>query len=339
MKKILLGLCVGVGLVALVTVVLVDRWASTPYGKLDYRVAVLLKWFEATAEPGSVSSVSPAELREWYNEMPKLKGVALQSVEDRKIPGPQGKIPIRIYTAEVTGMRPVIVYYHGGGWVIGGIETHDTVARYLSKASGGIVVSVDYRLAPENPFPAALEDAYAALQWVSENAMSFGGDPTRIAVAGDSAGGNLAAVVSLRSRDDNGPQIRCQALVYPVTNLASFDTESYNNFATGFFLTKEEMKWFRSHYLPKQEDWVDPYASPLLARDHSHLPPAVVITAQFDPLRDEGEAYAEKLRQAGVPVELIRYDGMIHGFVSFVGIVGQAEDALDRIAARVIQPN
>jgi len=201
------------------------------------------------------------------------------------------------------------------------------------------VVSVDYRLAPENPFPAAVDDAYAALQWVSENAESLGGDPSRIAVAGDSAGGNLSAVVSLRARDRNGPKVSCQALIYPATDPSSLDTQSQNDFATGFLLTKEGLEWFRSQYLPRPEDRVDPYASPLLAPDHSNLPPAVVITAQFDPLRDEGEAYAEKLRQAGVPVEVVRYESMIHGFVSFLGIVDQAAEALDLIGTRVKQAN
>ena len=319
--------------------VLVNRWANTPYGKLDYKVAILLKVFEATLGDGSFSEVSPAELRELYNQRPKREGVALQSVEDRSIPGPRGQIPIRIYTAEGTGKRPLIVFYHGGGWVVGNIETHDDVTRYLAKAAGGTVVSVDYRLAPENPFPAAVDDAYAALQWVSENAESLGGDATGITVAGDSAGGNLSAVVSLRARDRNGPKIARQALIYPATNLFRLDSQSQNDFATGFFLTKEGLEWFRSHYLPRTEDRVDPYASPLLARDHSNLPPAVVITAQFDPLRDEGEAYAEKLRQAGVPVEVVRYDGVIHGFVSFLGIVDQAAEALDLIAARIKQAN
>ncbi len=335
MKKFLVGLCVLVALIAVVALVLVNRWATTPYGKLDYKMAVILKMFEATTGQRSLSDASPTELREWYNSRPKNEGVELQRVEDRSIPGPLGPIPIRIYTADGTGNRPVIVYYHGGGWVVGNIETHDAVTRHLAKSLGGIVVSVDYRLAPENPFPAAVEDAYAALQWVSENAESIGGDSTRIAVAGDSAGGNLAAIVSLRARDRKGPKILYQALIYPATNLARLDTESHKNFSEGFFLTGEAIGWFRSLYVPNPEDRLKQETSPLLAQDHGNLPPGLVITAGFDPLRDEGEAYAEKLRQAGVPVDLKRYDGMIHGFISFIGVIDQATDALDSIASKV----
>ncbi len=336
MKKILIGLCVAIALIAvLIAVVLVNRWANTPYGKLDYKVAVLLKMFEATAGERSFSEVSPAELREWYNRRPKRRGVALQSVEDRSIPGPQGQIPIRIYTAEGTGNRPVIVYYHGGGWVVGNIETHDDVARYLAKASGGIVVSVDYRLAPEDPFPAAVDDAYAALQWVSENAESLGGDPSRITVAATAPGGTCPPLFRSGPGTGMGPR----SLARPSSILSPTSPDWTRNLTRTLpqasFSQKKGMEWFRSHYLPKPEDRADPYASPLLALDHSNLPPAVVITAEFDPLRDEGEAYAEKLRQAGVPVEVVRYDGMIHGFVSFVGIVDQAAEALDLIAARV----
>jgi acetyl esterase len=334
-RKIAAGLFAGIAVLALVLVVLVHQWANTPYGKLDYKTAVLLKYIEASVGERNLSEVSPEELREWYDQRSRKGGVSLPKVEDRSIPGPQGQIPIRIYTAEGSGRGPAIVYFHGGGWVVGSIDTHDNVARHLAKSSRGVVVSVDYRLAPEHPFPAAQEDAFAAVEWVAEQAEHLGADPGRIIVAGDSAGGNLAAVVSLRSRDRNGPEIRYQALIYPATNLVSFDTVSHENFATGFFLTREGMEWFRSLYLPRPQDRKDPYASPLLAEDHSRLPPALIITAQFDPLRDEGEAYAEKLREAGVPVELVRYDGMIHGFVSFVGILDQAEDALDRIAAKV----
>jgi len=339
MRKILLGLCVAIAVIALAAVVLVNQWTKTPYGKLDPKAAVFLKLFEVTSGDMVIGEVPVEDLRAWYEGQAKSAGIEVESVEDREIPGPHGTIPIRIYTAEGTGKRPIIVYYHGGGWVIGSINTHDNVTRYLANASGAIVVSVDYRLAPENPFPAGADDAYAALEWVSENAESLGGDPARIAVAGDSAGGNLSAVVSLRARDRNGPKVLCQGLIYPATNLSALDTQSHKDFSEGFFLTNEALEWFRSQYVPKPEVRTDPYVSPLLAKDHSNLPPAVVITAQFDPLRDEGEAYAEKLEQAGVPVEFVRFDGMLHGFISFVGLMDQAADALDLIAARVKQVN
>ncbi len=334
-KKVLIGLIVVIALTAVVTAIMIDRWATTPYGKLDYQVAVLLKLFAATSHPRSFSETTPAELREWFDTRHRGRLVSLHRVEERIIPAPQGEIPIRIYMPGASGVRPVIVYYHGGGWVVGNIDTHDNITRYLAKASGDIVVSVDYRLAPEHPFPAALEDAYTALRWVSRNAGSFGGDPARLSVAGDSAGGNLAAAVCLKARDLHGPRIRCQALLYPATNLFSLDTESHHHFAEGFFLTREAMEWFISLYVPNREERANPYVSPLLARNLANLPPAIVITAQFDPLRDEGEAYAEKLRQAGVPVKQIRYDGMIHGFAQFIGILKPAGGALDQVAACV----
>ncbi len=338
MKKVLIGILVGLVVAAAALWVIVGHWSETPYGPLDPKAAVLLKLVRVTTGGKAFSQATVAELRTWYNESWKGKGPEVEWVEDRLIPGPGGEIPIRIYADREAGNRPAILYYHGGGWVLGDIRTHDRVTRYLATGSSCVVVSVNYRLAPEHPFPAAVEDAYAALQWVSTNAETIGADPLRIAVAGDSAGGNLAAVVSLLSRDRKGPPICCQALIYPATDLSSLNSSSYRQFGEGFLLTKEGMEWFRSHYLPNSEDWIGPYASPLLAPDHRNLPPAIVITAQFDPLRDEGEAYAEKLRQAGVPVKLFRYDGMIHGFVSFPDVFRQARDALDRIASEVNPP-
>lgn len=338
MKKILIAIFACLVVIASALWVIVSRWSATPDGPLDAKAAVLLKLVRVTTGGRPFAQATVPELRAWYNESWKGKGPEVERVEDRLIPGPQGEIPIRIYADRGTRNRPAVLYYHGGGWVLGNLDTHDKVTRYLAAGSSCVVVSVNYRLAPEHPFPAAVEDAYAALQWVSTNAETIGVDPLRIAVAGDSAGGNLAAVVSLLARDRKGPPISCQALIYPVTDLSSLNTSSYRQFAEGFLLTKEGMEWFRSHYLPKMEDWNHPYASPLLAQDHRNLPLAIVITAQFDPLRDEGEAYAEKLRQAGVPVRLFRYDGMIHGFVSFPEVFRQARDALDRIAAEVNSP-
>lgn len=333
MKKILIGTISALLILVAILLVFLDRWSTTPFGRLDPKAALFLKYVEITTGGRPFAEASPAALRARYNERRRWKEVKVERVEDWLIQEPWGEIPIRIYADRGTDKRPVIVYYHGGGWVLGGIETHENVTRYLAAKSSSVVVSVGYRLAPEHPFPAAVEDAYAALQWVFGNAEAIGADPLKISVAGDSAGGNLAAVVSLLSRDRKGPPILCQALIYPATDLSGLHTVSYKQFAEGFFLTREGMEWFRSHYLPEPEDRSNPYASPLLAQDHSGLPPAIVVTAQFDPLRDEGEAYAEKLRQAGVPVKLFRYNSMIHGFVSFPEIFRQARDALDRIAA------
>lgn len=252
-------------------------------------------------------------------------------VENRTIPGPAGEIPLRIYMPEGSGPFPVLVYFHGGGWVLGDLESHDGVCRVLANAARCVVASVDYRLAPEHKYPAAAEDCYAATQWVAANAASIGGDPERIAVGGDSAGGNLAAVVALMARDKGGPRLRHQLLVYPVTDF-SFDTPSYGQNAQGYSLGKADMEWFWRQYLPDEAAGREPYASPLRATDLSHLPPALVITAEYDPLRDEGEHYAERLRQAGVPTDLRRYDGMIHGFFAMSAGVDVARAAVNHAA-------
>jgi acetyl esterase/lipase len=219
--------------------------------------------------------------------------------------------------------------------VIGNLETHDVPCRAIARRSGAVVVSVDYRLAPEHKFPAAVTDAYAATVWVAQNAARLGIDPGRLCVAGDSAGGNLAAVVALKSRDENGPPIALQALVYPVTDLSSFDTDSYREFAEDHYLTRVLMEWFCDHYLASGDDRRNPHASPLLALDLRGLPPALVITAECDPLRDEGEAYAKRLKDAGVAVTSTRYAGMIHPFFSLAGAIPQALDAYQQIADAV----
>jgi acetyl esterase len=251
-------------------------------------------------------------------------------VEDLEIPGPAGAIPARVYVPAADGTPPVVVYYHGGGWVLGGIDSHDGTCRALANASGATVVSVDYRLAPEHPFPAAVDDAWAALEWVAANGTELGADPARLAVAGDSAGGNLAAVVALQARDAGAPALRGQLLVYPVTD-ATMSHPSIEENASGYFLTKADMEWFFGHYAPERpDDW---RLSPLAAADLSGLAPALVLTAEYDPLRDEGEAYARRLDDAGVPVELIRKDGLIHGFFGMVADVDEARDAMERSGA------
>jgi acetyl esterase len=241
-------------------------------------------------------------------------------VDDLKIPGPGGPIHLRVYRPGPGTGLPGLVFFHGGGFVICNLETHDRQCRAVANASGCVVVAVDYRLAPEHPFPAAPEDSYAATRYVAEHADEFGIDPDRIAVGGDSAGGNLATVVAMMSRDRRGPALRFQLLIYPNVTFDD-DGESMREYGHGHFLTREEIDWFASQYVPRPQDRRHPYAAPLHAGDLTGLPPALVITAECDPVRDQGEAYAHKLLAAGVPVQLERYEGMIHPFFNLAGIV------------------
>ena len=253
------------------------------------------------------------------------------AVGEHRVPVAGGDITVRLYRPGGPGPHPALVFYHGGGWVIGDLYTHDGLCRSLTNAAGCVVASVDYRLAPEWRYPVAVEDAYAALRWLVANAAALGIDARRVAVGGDSAGGNLSTVAALMARDRKGPALVCQALIYPVTN-CDLDTPSYLENATGYVLTREGMRWFWRHYLERAEQGREPYASPLLAPNLSGLPPALVLTAECDPLRDEGEAYAARLRDAGVPVTLTRYDGMFHGFLRMTKFLDKARAALDEVA-------
>lgn len=303
-------------------------------GTLDPQIAALLQEM-AQQEMPILSTLTPVQAREALNgPLRELGGhpETTASVENLDIPGPAGQIPIRTYTPQGDGPFPILMYFHGGGWVICDLDTHDSICHSLANGAECIVVSVDYRLAPEHKFPAAVEDAYAATQWVAENANAINGDNARVAVGGDSAGGNLAAVVSLMARDRGGPSLLYQLLIYPVTNPSAFDTGSYRRYGVDYLLTSDDMEWYRDQYLESEEDAYNPYASPLLAQDLSNLPPAFVITAAFDVLRDEGEAYADRLRQAGISVRSKRYNGMIHGFFGIAG-VDRAGDARDEATA------
>jgi acetyl esterase len=254
-------------------------------------------------------------------------------VEDRAVPGPNGPIPIRIYTRAVAGPRAALVYFHGGGWVLGDIQMTDQPCRMLANASGCVVVSVDYRLAPEHKFPAAPEDCYAATGWVSANAAALGVDPARIAVGGTSAGGTLAAVVALMARDRSGLPLAFQLLVYPATT-SELTSKSQQEFAEdGYILSRADMEWFWGHYLASAADRTNPYACPDYAKTLRGLPPAMVITAEFDPLRDEGEAYATRLREEGVPTTLKRYDGVTHGFFGMPALLDKSKAAIADAAA------
>jgi acetyl esterase len=256
-------------------------------------------------------------------------GPAVDSVEDRTVDGDGGPIPVRIYRPASAGPLGLLVWYHGGGFVIGGIDTADATARDLTVGAGCVVVSVDYRLAPEHRFPAAPDDAWTVLRWAVDHAAELGADPGRLAVGGDSAGGTLAAVTAIRARDERVP-LRHQLLVYPVTDLAgSFGSRVENG--EGYLLTKDTMEWFEDCYLGDHEPH-DPEVSPLYA-DLAGVAPAHVLTAGFDPLRDEGQAYAEALAAAGVPVLDDRYPTMVHLFLAMVGTSPVVEEALGRAAA------
>lgn len=253
------------------------------------------------------------------------------SVEDIPINVDGGNITLRVYRSS-TDVSPAIVYFHGGGWVLGGIDTHDAYCRALANAAAAVVVSVEYRMAPEHLFPVAAEDCYAATKWVSENSEEIGAQAGRLAVAGDSAGGNLAAVVALMARDRGGPEIDLQVLIYPITD-HDFETPSYRECGEGYMLTRDSMIWFWDHYCPNLGQRDSAYASPLRAADLSGLPPTLVQTAGFDPLCTEGDAYANKLKEAGVRVIHGRYDGMIHGFTRRFAGLDKATDALEEFAA------
>ncbi len=298
---------------------------------LDPQIITVMEAVAALGLPPN-NEVSPEQARINGKLRPRAPGPEVGKVEDRTIPGPAGEIPVRIYTPEGSGPFPGLAWFHGGGWVVGDLDTADSSARNLCALANCVVVSVDYRLAPETKFPGAADDCYAATQWLAANAGSLNVDGSRIATGGDSAGGNLSAAVSLMSRDKGGCELVFQLLVYPVTE-RNFDNVSYIQNGEGYSLTRDGMIWFWDHYLASDADAVNPYAAPMHASDLSGLPPALVITAEYDPLRDEGEAYARKLAEAGVSTTCTRYDGMIHGFFGMPAAVDRAKDAVNQAAS------
>jgi acetyl esterase len=299
---------------------------------------------EAAAKSGrpAYHQLTPKDARQLFLETRPLSTPIppeIGSVRNLMADGPQGQIPLRIYRpADVPASTPlpVYVYFHGGGWVIGDLETHDVICRQLTAESRASVISVDYRRAPEHKFPAAADDAWAAVRWIVAHAAELGVDAGRLAVGGDSAGGNLAAVVALMARDAGGPRIALQVLIYPVTDLGA-ESKSYEDFADGYMLTRESMRWFSAHYLNGKEDAADWRASPIRAKSLAALPPALIVTAGFDPLRDEGEAYAARLRDAGVTVEYVCFGGMIHGFAAMGRVLDTALRAVTLIGGALRQ--
>ncbi|HEY1370579.1 MAG TPA: alpha/beta hydrolase [Gaiellaceae bacterium] len=297
---------------------------------LDPQVeALLASWAVEGAVP--IEELTPEQAREDFEATATTRFGPVEEVdevEERAAPGPVAAIPVRVYRADAGDeAAPAVVYFHGGGWVIGNLDTHDGVCRALANRVGCTVVSVDYRLAPENPFPAAVEDAWAATQWVAEHASALRVDRNRIAVSGDSAGGNLSAVVARRARDHGLPLV-LQALVYPVTD-HDFRTGSYLEFADSSELSRAEMEWFWNHYVPDPAARDHPDASPLRAPDLAGVAPAFVATAECDPLRDEGDAYGERLRAAGVPTTVRCYAGLAHGYNRMIAHVDAARAAFE----------
>ena len=274
-------------------------------------------------------SVADARVQMAARDIPGLRKPEIGSIVNRDMQGPGGSLPLRIYTPNGTGPFPLTVFFHGSGFVVCSLDTHDAMCRNLCDGTGSVVVSVDYRLAPEHKFPAAPDDCLAATRWVADNASALNGDGGRIMVAGDSAGGNLAAVTALRIRDEGGPRLVGQMLIYPVTDYYQPGTPSMTENAEGYGLTRDGMIWFWNHYVRSAADGVHPHASPLRSATLAGLPSAYVATAEYDPLRDEGEYYAGAMRAVGVPVEMKRFAGMNHGFFFFPGLVDTAGQAMD----------
>ncbi len=294
--------------------------------QLDADAARVVEALAAHPMP-DIRTASPAALRAFYAAFPAMPGAEPHEVRALQVAGAEGPIAARLYRPSAAANLPVLVWYHGGGWVIGNLDTADWVCRELCVQAGMAVVSVEYRLAPEHPFPAGPEDAFAALGWVAGHATSFGGDPARISVGGDSAGGALAAACCLMARARGGPAIRSQLLVYPATD-HDLTRPSTSAFAEAPILTGEAMAWFRGHYFPPGTDLSDPRASPGLAADHTGLPPACVLTAEIDPIRDSGEAYAATLARAGVLTTAKRYLGIFHGFFTMGASMAKTREAV-----------
>ena len=283
----------------------------------------------------ATNTLSVAAARAQYEGRIRLMAppATVGSVTERTIAGPGGDLRLRIYRPQGEAPFPVLAFFHGSGFVLCSLDTHDGMCRNLCGGAGCVVVSVDYRLAPEHKFPAGLDDCVFATRWIADHMAGLDGDTARLVVAGDSAGGNLAAAAALCLRDAGGPKLAGQLLIYPVTDHFAPGTPSYAENAEGYGLTRDTMVWFWNHYLSDPAEAADPRASPLRARDLSGLPPAFVLTAEYDPLRDEGDRYAERLRAAGTPAELSRWAGMNHGFLFWVGRVDRAGEAMDACCA------
>jgi acetyl esterase len=298
------------------------------------------KFLELREEVGVLpyDSVTPDAARRLAREQMATDSPAIDvaKVRNFEIPGPNGSVPVRAYEPEINTKVPVIIFFHGGGWVVNDLETHDSMCRQLTSEGQFITISVDYCRAPEHPFPQPLEDCYAAVEWVEQNVSHIGGNPEQLAVVGDSAGGNLAASTALLARDRNGPDISHQVLLYPVTNY-DFGTESYEERGEGYIATKQSMISYWNQYLPSEIHGANKYASPLREVEFNNLPPATVLTCEFDPLRDEGAAYANKLDEGGVLSERLHIDDMFHGYLQLNQFLERSKTDLDIISNKIHQ--
>lgn len=313
-----------------------DTYPASAVSPLDPTIA---KSFAARSEGDPDFSKMPApELRASFDKLmagtPKLNEPVANMVNRKLRVGAEWSIPVRIYHPAGSGPFPILMYFHGGGWVVGTLDGYDDLCRSLCHRAGAVVVSVDYRLAPEHKYPAAAEDCYAATAWAAGHADEINGDAKRLVVMGDSAGGNLTAVVALMARDRNGPAIAAQVPIYPVTN-CDYETASYHFFDSGFGLTRGMMRYFWDAYVRDAADATQPYASPLKASNLANLPPTVMITAQYDVLRDEGEAYAARLQRAGNRVRCTQYLGMTHGFINGGALYAEADRAITQVSDAV----
>jgi acetyl esterase len=304
---------------------------------LDPQAKAVFDYVGITSRP-PIETLTPQEARDGFRALAEarrpLTPESVHQVRDVRIARADGEIPVRIYTPNSPAPAPALIYFHGGGWVLGDLDSHDHVCRAIANSVPCVVVSVDYRLAPENKFPSAVHDSYAAVEWIADHASDLGIDPARIAVGGDSAGGNLAAVVCQMARDRRGPKLAFQLLIYPATD-TKMRFPSVDENAAGPLLTKPATNWFINHYLNGEEDHGNPLASPNLTADLRDLPPAFVLTAECDPIRDEGEDYARRLQEAGVRTKMVRYAGMPHGFFSFASALDVGKRAFSDATAEL----
>lgn len=325
-RKITLAFLIALLLYGIIIYFSVEQWSSTAEGKLPAKTAVLLHAVN--------SNIVTPDIK-----VPKFLTPSSGSSiirENIKIPVSDGEeINARVYRPNREGPFPIVLYYHGGAFMegYGNIDTHDNIVRALSARTQSVVVAVGYRVAPAHVFPTAIEDSYDALVWINNHADDFNGDPTRMAVAGDSAGGNIATVVAAMARDREGPALTAQILYYPLTTFQDVMLPSRSIYDSGYYLLSRRVMYLaRDKYTPEEEMWSSPYTSPLDAEDLSGLPPALIITAEFDPLRDEGEVYGKRLKEAGVPVQALRYNGVMHGFVSFYEVMNRGNHGLNQSA-------